>query len=96
MMAANLSSMVMLELILNTGSSTAVFFCGFFFCVCECVWAYGLCLGFGSFDQESSLSSDTKVGEYRHGYTPRNTRLKGERDKRKEKWKLCKVKNKIG
>jgi len=29
---------------------------------------------------------------YPHGYTPRNTPLKRERDKREEKWKLCKVK----
>ena len=57
---------------------------------------FGLGNVFGMIRQGRNLGFDTKVDVYPQGYTPRNTRLKGERDKREEKWKLCKAKNKIG
>jgi len=43
---------------------------------------FGLGNVFGMIGQGRNLGSDNKVDVYPHGYTPRNTRLKGERDKR--------------
>ena len=65
-----------------------------YFVLILCMLSY--CQAWRPFAEEFDKLLRALTNVYPHGYTPRNTRLKGERDKREEKWKLCKVKNKIG